>query len=255
MATLVLEDLNLVTLNQLLHRLDGRITIEQLREVVGTRELFTEQQAQAIRTHFCADPVPEFAEFDPVAKAAEFRALVEKHAGDWYGDFSFSLAEFLPENLSPNLTLVVKRWEFGPKDVGVCNPAVGTAFWPRLDETLGIIGLDKTKLAQLETMLVAELELRRWKTNTGILSKLILTVPKTRDTDYNDHFEYRFLQGIMGGHSFNAKVKDGVLNYALLGVCKTPTNMQILNRLSVVEFKEFENALATWAQDQIEKLN
>lgn len=255
MATLVLEDLNLVTLNQLLHRLDGKITIEQLREVVGTRELFTQAQAQSIEQYFGTVAVPELAEFDPVAKAAEFQTLVEKHAGDWYGDFSFPLAPFLPENLSPNLTLVVKRWEFGPKDVGICNPALGTAFWPRLDEVLAIIGLNQTKLAQLETMLVAELERWRCKTNTGAVSKLILSVPETRDTDYNDHFEYRFPQGIMGGHSFTAKVKNGALEYALLGVYRTPTKMQILNRLSVVEFKEFENALATWTQDQIEKTN
>jgi len=62
MGTLVLEDLNLVSLHALLKRLPGSVRIEHLVNVIGDREIFSEEQAKRI----IAELIPEVSMHDMV---------------------------------------------------------------------------------------------------------------------------------------------------------------------------------------------
>lgn len=160
MGTLVLEDLNLVSLHALLERLPKRILVGDLVEIIGDREIFSGEQADRIveeldkRTPRGVKPVTEMVldiveRADPNLTQTEeiYRVLGELHkrlkeGHDRKGKFPMHQVGDDKRNRWVNVEVT-----YGKRvKVFISQPDSGQAFWPRPEM---IDGLNEEQFLEL----------------------------------------------------------------------------------------------------------
>lgn len=143
MHKLFLEDLNLVSLGSLLHRLPGDTTVSALVELIGKREIFSEEQAVKILAELGG--VEEPARTTSQEILYQFALLRDRMPSHWLPEKSlqFPLKVFGEKFVDALLTVVYKKtpvpghWPGAhtwSTQLVVSNPKVGQAFWPKVEE-------------------------------------------------------------------------------------------------------------------------
>lgn len=115
MATLVLEDLNLVTLAQLLKRVNGETKISRLRAVIGDREIFTQSQADLLKKIPAAHADTKALKFEVVSPMDNLlQVTIQKRAGRvFFGlehGLDLSLLNGIEASCAKKLLSVVEEW-------------------------------------------------------------------------------------------------------------------------------------------------
>ena len=144
MATLILEELNLVTLNELLQRLPDSTMVGDLTRVINERELFRPEEASAIVAHFSIAPSKNPAEDGDYESTPEvvrdtLRSLVSSNCGKWTGSHCIPLFKYLPMHVNRTHQLKFSQYPDDSTTLEVYNPTIGQAFWPTVCEVLAMV--------------------------------------------------------------------------------------------------------------------
>lgn len=143
MSKLYLEDLNLVSLSALLRRVHPDTTVGAVLEIVGDREIFSEEQAvKVLKELGVEEPTPRTTSEEILYQFALLRDRMPPH---WLPEKSlqFPLKVFGERFADALLTVVYKKTPRPNRGVGVytwttqliiSNPKVGQAFWPEVEE-------------------------------------------------------------------------------------------------------------------------
>lgn len=149
MSTLILEDLNLVTLNELLQRLPAETKVGDLTAVIGERELFLPEQANQIIAHFST---VEESEPHSVEKEIEnLKALILSQGYEGPG-FEIKLKGILPKHINQTHSIAVEMVNGNVVLYGY-NPTIGRAFWPDIKEIL-VAAHEEGKLHEIRERIV-----------------------------------------------------------------------------------------------------
>lgn len=151
MSTLILEDLNLVTLNELLQRLPAVTKVGELTAVIGERELFLPEQADRIVAHFSiADEEPHTVE----KEIAHLKELVLSQCKGENLGFEIKLNGILPSHINQTHRLTFEVRD-GEVSIYGSNPTIGRTFWPDLNEII-VAAHEEQKLHQIRERIVAQ---------------------------------------------------------------------------------------------------
>lgn len=143
MATLMLEDLNLVTLNELLQRLPHNTLVGELTKIINERELFRPEEADAIVAHFNGTrPVVKMSDehgyemTDVNCERDTMRSLMSSNCGGYIGHIDIPLMAYLPMYVNRTHQLRLTQYPDDTTTIEVYNPTIGQAFWPTVDEVI-----------------------------------------------------------------------------------------------------------------------
>lgn len=152
MSTLILEDLNLVTLNELLQRLPAETKVGDLTAVIGERELFLPEQANKIVAHFSLTEESAPREFSVLKEIADLIQLIKTQGGEELSSFEIKLKGILPAHLNQHHSIMVEILAGNVLLTGY-NPTIGRAFWPDISEII-IAAREEGKLHQIREQIV-----------------------------------------------------------------------------------------------------
>lgn len=152
MSTLILEDLNLVTLNELLQRLPSATKVGELTAVIGERELFLPEQANRIVAHFSVTEESAPREFSVLREIADLIQLIKTQGKEELSSFEIKLKGILPKHLNQNHCIMVEVLE-GNVLLSGYNPTIGRSFWPDISEIL-IAAQEEGKLHHIREQIV-----------------------------------------------------------------------------------------------------
>lgn len=145
MATLILEDLNLVTLNELLQRLPHNTLVGELTAIINERELFRPEEADAIVAHFSGTrPAVKMGDdhgytLDVETVKKTLISLMSENCGAYIGDIDIPLMARLPMHINRTHQLRLSQYPNDETTIHVYNPTIGKAFWPSVNEVVGWI--------------------------------------------------------------------------------------------------------------------
>lgn len=152
MSTLILEDLNLVTLNELLQRLPRETLVGELIEIIGERELFLPDQAIRIISH-----LSKVSEEEPHTVEKEIANLKELVLSQCKGEnlgFEIKLNGILPSHINQTHRLTFEVRD-GQVSIYGSNPTIGRSFWPELNEII-VAAHEEQKLHYIRERIVAQ---------------------------------------------------------------------------------------------------